>query len=74
MSQEDICEVLKKYNKPLTRTQIAEELNENPNKVSKIIKVLLIHQEIKCIEISRLEAKTMLGDKAPYRRLKLYYL
>jgi hypothetical protein len=66
--------VLKKYNKPLTRTQIAIELNENPCKISKIIKALLKYNEIKCIEISRLEAQQLLNSPNYKRRLKLYYL
>jgi len=74
MGQEDIYNVLKKHNKPLTRTQIAEELNEHPCKISKIIKKLLLHNEIKCIEISRLEAQTLLNNQNHKRRLRLYYI
>ena len=74
MGQEEICDCLRKFNKPLSRTQIAKELNEDPNKVSKIIKVLLLHNEIRCVEISRIEAKEILGPNAPYRRLKLYFI
>ena len=74
IGQEEICEVLRKFKKPLTRLQIAIELDENPNKVSKIIRILLNHNDIKSVEISRIEAKNLLGKDAPYRRLKLYYI
>ena len=74
IGQEEICDILKKVNKPLSRTQIAELLNDNPNKISKLICVLIKHNDIKCIEISRIEAKEILGDKAPFRRMKMYYI
>ena len=74
MGQYEVYCLLKEFKKPLSRTQIAEQLNENPNKISEILRNLLIHNEIKCIEISRIEAKKLLGDKAPFRRMKLYYL
>jgi len=74
MGQEEICEVLKKHNKPLTRTQIAQELNENPCKISKSLRVLLKYNEIKCIEISRIEAQKLFNNVNYKRRLRLYYL
>ena len=74
MGQEEVCNCLKKCKIPVSRTQIANELKEDPNKISKIIRALLIHNEIKCIEISRIEAREMFGPKAPNRRIKLYYM
>ena len=74
MGQFEICELLKNYKKPLPRFMIARLLNEDPNKVSKLLNKLLDHNEIKCIEIDRIEAKKLFGDNSPYRRLRLYYL
>ena len=74
MGQEEVYNCLKSHKKPLSRTEIAEILNENANKISTLINVLLKHSEIKYIEIDRVEAKKIFGDKAPFRRMKLYYV
>ena len=74
MSQEDIYNLLIKHKEPLPRFKIAEILKENPCKVSKHINTLLTHNEIKCIEISRTEARKMFKGIVHYRRLRLYYI
>lgn len=74
IGQEEICNILEKVGKPLSRVQIAELLGESPDKVSKLVHRLIEIKEIKFIEVSRIKAKKLLGDKAPLRRLRLYYI
>jgi hypothetical protein len=74
MGQEEVLDLLEKENKPLSRTQIAEILKIDICNCSRTIKNLLTHNEIKAIEISRLEAKEMLKDNKIKRRMRLYYV
>lgn len=71
MGQYDVLKVLERYNKPLSRTEIARELGHHPRKVSMILKRLIICGEIKTIEIDRLKAWAEYGSK---RRMRLYLL
>lgn len=71
MGQEEVIEYLKKERKPLSRKEIADGLKENVNKISHILNSLLKWEEIKCIEIDRLEAKEKYGC---FHRMNLYYV
>lgn len=53
MSQSDVLEVLEKYKKPLSRTEIANILGYEPYKISVSINKLLKIGEITCIELRR---------------------
>jgi biotin operon repressor len=74
MGQSEIIEVLKKHKNPISRREIAIELNISSCNVSHHIQKLLLHNEIKCIEIDRNQAREYFKDKLPSRRMKLYYL
>jgi hypothetical protein len=71
MSQVDVIEVLEKYKKPLSRTDIAKILNESVILVSHAIARLIKGREIKIIEIDRNEAMRLYHCK---RRMRLYYI
>ena len=74
IGQEEVLELLEKEKKPLGRSQIAEILQIDACVASKIIKHLLNHNEIKCIEIDRIKAQKIFKDKTICRRLRLYYV
>lgn len=74
MGQEEVLEVLRKHDKPISRRQIAEELNDDPIKISKALAKLLVVKEIKCIEMDRYQTAKMLGVKRIHRRTRFYYL
>lgn len=74
MGQEEILDFLKKQEKPLSRGQIAIGLDYDEIKVSHLIRKLLNQNEIKSIEISRYEAKKILGDNSPCRRCRIYFI
>ena len=57
--------------KPMSRTEIANGLGEDPNKISVIINKLLKWNDIKAIEIDRIEAKEKYNC---YRRMCLYII
>lgn len=69
--QGEIIKCLKEAGKPLSRSQIAEQLKANPNTVSMRLKVLVKFEEIKCVEITDEEIKKKYNSK---RLLHLYYL
>lgn len=74
MGQQEIVECLEKHNEPISRKQIAEETCINIIQVSHLIKKLLSHGEIKCIELDRIQAGKMLGLDRPFRRTRFYYV
>ena len=74
MSQEEILEVLEKECKALSLKQIVEKLNSCTPKVSHTLKALIKHHEVKVRIIDRNRAKELFGDKAPNRKISLYYL
>lgn len=74
MGQYEIIKVLEKHKKPISRREIASELNINPRIVSHHIQKLLFHNEIKCIEIDRNQAREYFKENLPSRRMRLYYL
>jgi DNA-binding MarR family transcriptional regulator len=74
MGQAEIIECLEKHDKPISRKQIAEEIDYDVVKVSHLIKKLLNKNEIKCIELNRIQAGKMLGLDRPFRRTRFYYV
>jgi DNA-binding IclR family transcriptional regulator len=74
MGQFEIIEALEKAKKPLSRSEIAELINANACHVSHHLRTLVIHQEVKIIEIDRIQAKAFFKGKAPSRRMRLYYV
>ena len=68
--QQEVIEVLEKAKKPMSRTQIAKELEKDLVIVSHAISKLIKFREIKCIEIDRNQAMEMFHCK---RRMRLYY-
>jgi len=71
ISQEEVIDILEKEKKPLAISEIAEKLNHlNKKRIHVIIKCLLEHEEIKCIEIPVDLSMKMYKVK---RRMRLYY-
>lgn len=66
--------MLQEKKQPLSRGQICNLLNEDGSKVSHHLKKLLRFGDIHAFEVDRETAKKMFGEKAPSRRLKLYYI
>ena len=62
---------LLKQKEPLTSGEIAGAMEEGPSKTSRALKKLLINNEIKCMEINRLQAIKRCGCK---HRVRLYYV
>lgn len=69
--QAEIIELLKKQDKPLGRTEIAKLLKQRPEKITKFIKILIKHREIKFVEIDRFEAKIRFNAR---RKMRIYYV
>lgn len=74
MGQNEILILLEKVKKPLSRKEISDMLNERPEKITNILKDLLRFNEIDFIELNRIEAKEKYGDKAPFRRMRIYFV
>ncbi len=70
----EILECLEKHKQPVSRKQIANEIGYDVIKVSHLIKKLLDKNEIKCIELDRIQAGKMLGLGRPFRRTRFYYV
>ncbi len=74
MGQADILKVLEKTDKPMSNTQIAKEVKDKPENTSKVLRTLLKHKEVKCIELDRYQAAKLLKWKVPIRRTRFYYV
>jgi DNA-binding MarR family transcriptional regulator len=74
MGQIEIIDFLSEKKEPLSRMQIAEGLNEDLTKISHLIRKLIDNGDVKYIEVSRFEARSILKEKSPLRRCKLYYI
>lgn len=66
--------VLEKSKVPMSRNQIAKEVDDEPVNISKVLRTLLKHNEIKCIEVDRYNAAKLLDWKTPIRRTRFYYV
>ncbi len=71
MGQCEILQILEKYKKPMSRTEIAKALNDDLSLISHSLKRLLKSADIKIIEIDRKEAMIRFHCK---RRMRLYYV
>ena len=65
---------MKKNDKPMSRSQIAESLQIEKVDVSKILKQMLKFKDVECIELDRYEAAKLLGWDSPWRRTRFYYI
>ena len=74
MAQEEIIRYLEKEKKPLSCLEISIELGMSRIRVNNALCKLIYHKEVKVKKISRIEAKERFGDKAPLRRMRLYYV
>jgi DNA-binding transcriptional regulator LsrR (DeoR family) len=72
MSQEEVINILEKFNKPLSRTEIATTLNISVIRVSHALKRLTKSREVKIIELTREQAAEHYGA-CHKRRMRLYY-
>lgn len=66
--------LLEKSEFPMSRDQIAKELDDEPIKISKRIRILLKHKEIKCVELDRYQSAKLLKWDIPIRRTRFYYI
>ena len=66
-----MIDCLKRAEEPLSRTEIADELGENPIKISNILAKLIKYHEVLIKEIDRVVAREKYGVK---RRMNLYYI
>ncbi len=79
MGQEEILRFLEEMPEPLTRLEIADELKENPIKISKILSRLVNGGDVDYIELDRLEAiemtkqKNGTWDNFVKRKIRLFY-
>ena len=71
MGQSEVLDILEKYKKPLSRTDIATMLEQDLVMVSHAIARLVKSHEIKIIEINSEQALKLYKCK---RRMRLYYL
>lgn len=71
MAQQEIINILEKANKPLSRTEIAQELKMDKILISHSIMRLIKGREIKVMEIDRHQAQEFYKCK---RRMRLYYI
>ncbi len=74
LGQDEIIKCLEKHNKPISRKEIAKQTDYDVVKVSHLIKKLLNKEEIKCIELDRIQAGKMLGLGRSFRRTRFYYV
>ena len=71
MSQSEIIDILEKIKRPMSRGEIAKELNQDCCLASHSIMRLVKSHSIKIIEIDRYEAMEKYKCK---RRMRLYYI
>lgn len=70
MGQSDIIELLEKSDRPLSRSEIAQQLNSAPSKISVLLKSLIDWNEIMFEEIDKELALKKYNCK---KRMKLYF-
>lgn len=74
MGQADVIHVLEKSSVPMSTNQIAKALKDNCENISKVLRVLLFHKEIKCVELNRYQTAKIMGWNQPIRRTRFYYI
>lgn len=73
IGQAEIINFLERCDKPMTRKQIAEAMNEDAIKVSHILKNLVRWAEVQFLELSGEEIKEVAGYY-PGRRTRVYFI
>ncbi len=73
MGQSEVIDFLKECEKPVTRRQIAEGIDCDPIKVSKILPKLLKSNEVDFIEYAREQASQLVGYIL-LRRTRFFFL
>ncbi|HEA46774.1 MAG TPA: hypothetical protein ENH99_03250 [Candidatus Pacearchaeota archaeon] len=73
MGQAEVVNFLKKCEKPVTRKEIADGLNWDPIRVSRLLKDLLKGKDIDFIEHQRDEASKLVGYVL-LRRTRFFFL
>lgn len=71
MSQQEVISVLEKFKKPMSRTEIANVLNQDIIMVSHALRRLVKGGEVKIIELDRHQAMERFHCK---HRMRLYYV
>jgi len=71
MGQYEVIKFLKKQDKPLSRGEIAMQMHECATKISGILRKLIENNDIKFLEVNRLEANLKYNCN---RRLKIYFI
>ncbi len=74
LGQDEIIICLKKHKEPISRRQIAEELDCAVTKVSHLLKKMLNNGGVKCVELDRFESGKKLKLGRPFRRTRFYYV
>lgn len=73
IAQTEVFEYLEKCEKPVTRRQIAEGIDFNPERVSRALRKLLKFNEIDFIEHPREEASKLVGYVL-LRRTRFFFI
>jgi Mn-dependent DtxR family transcriptional regulator len=71
MSQEEVINVLKESEQPLSRTEIANKIQKDPCLVSHALQKLIKHKEVMVIDIDRTVASKNYNSR---RRIRLYFV
>jgi Mn-dependent DtxR family transcriptional regulator len=72
MSQQEIIDLLQKEKEPLTRSQIADLLEQDRIKISHILKKLIEQNLVDFIEFDRIETSRRTNQKVD-RRTRFYF-
>lgn len=73
MGQQEVMRFLESCEKPVSRKQIAEALDENPIIISKTIAILIRWNEIEFVEYSGEMVKKIAGY-SPGRRTRFFFV
>lgn len=71
MGKQEVADYLKTQTEPKARIEIAEALDQDPNKVSETIRKLLSDGDLDYVELDRKESLTRFKCK---RRMRLFFL
>lgn len=71
MGQHEVYQYLLKQEEPVYRGKIAKDLNQDPIKIGRHLKIMIKHNEISYKEIDHVIARKKYGLK---RRIREYYI
>jgi hypothetical protein len=74
MGQQEIMNILEELNRPVSKREICELLDECGIKINHILARMIKGGEVSYKELDRDKAREMFKDKPPSRRIRLYYL